>query len=267
MKKRSILILSIAILTYGCPSNNDVTNPPLIRDDIKKIMLDKGIKPPFTIVFCDFTESDTDCVNTIKRYAVEKMKALFETDSLKFFSIAYSQYNNFPFFTSYPVAKTDYKYDPDLDEADKETLNDEIDSLKPIIARSLEETISSLAKNNPLRESCIIGSIEKAYDEFNRYDSTGSTPVKLIIYSDMLEDCTSTLGHYDLEHEAYTASLSRLRGKTAPISFAKFRNLETKIVVSSNRIRGGSEPQYKEFWSRVFAIYGFNTQPILSSGQ
>ncbi len=265
MNKMLLLLLTILLLEFN--PNTLASQSLAIYHKVQKEKTKKNILPPLTTVFCDFTESDTDCVKIIKKNAVKSLIDLFETDSLKFFTIAYSKFNNEVFFTSYPVNANDYKIVRGFGPVEFKKLKKQVDSAKLNYANLLDNTIASLARNKALKASCIIGSIEKAYDEFNRYDPTGATPVKLIIYSDMLEDCTSTLGHYDLEHEAYTASLNRLKGKTASISFAKFKNLETKIVVSSNRIRGGSEAQYREFWSRVFSMYGFKNQPILSSGQ
>jgi hypothetical protein len=207
---------------------------------------------PMCIVFCDFTPSeDSISKNKIINNAVALLMQVGPEYNVSFYSI-----NNLPFqeplFISPPPPAI--------------TTIEKINSPKIINQRSikLKKILDSISIVSVKNESCIIKSLEKAIIELDNYNANPGTALKLIFLSDMIEDCGSSMGDIDLDHETYRTAVRKIEKAGQPkLSFAKFKNLQIYIVVATDHVKNGIA--HNEFWKKVFSKYQYTSLNYLYS--
>jgi hypothetical protein len=235
-KIKFFIIFLLASWLYNCNSNINI-NPEESKNKITENI-------PICIVFCDFTSSeDFISKNKIIDNAVMILKQIGSGYNVSFYSI-----NNLPFqapiFTSSPPPA--------------KTTIEKINSSKRINQRCIElkKVLDSVSATSTKNESCIIKSVEKAIIELDNYNASTSVELKLVFLSDMIEDCNSSMGDIDLDHENYKAATQKVEKASHPnLSFMKFKNLQTYIIVATDHVKNGIA--HYEFWRKVFAKYQY----------
>lgn len=141
-------------------------------------------------------------------------------------------------------------------EADEAKLKSERKRFKDTLNQ-----VSKMSNGN----TCLINSIEKiatilAGDSVNKENRR----IKIILLSDMLEDCSFDSFRIDIDNGDFKTAeqaLEKLKGPA--FTFAGFKDIEINIVASSGkRIPVG---EHFRFWQKVFKRFGYNLTTSISS--
>lgn len=213
-------------------------------------------KPPYSIVFCDFSSS-IDTIKTSEKIKTDAMQ-IFRNEvmdnCIDFYSIS-KDYHSRRLFRSEPL-RSDHT--PSEKEEFEARLGSRGDSLRKILDEASEESLK-IYPNEP--NSCIINCIERSVSYFEMYEPERNTPLHLYILSDMLECCVFTNNkkinlepNHDIEEQI--SSIPAITDSS--LSLKQFKNLRIHVVVSSNKILEGKNKAFEKFWTLVFQRYGYD---------
>jgi hypothetical protein len=117
--------------------------------------------------------------------------------------------------------------------------------------------------HSPSSNTCIIRTIRKVANSIAADNKAELKEIKIVILSDMLEDCANDFGKIDIGSGDFKAATRTLSGMPTPnFSFSGYRNIEVSIVVTSEQNIGDDSPLFS-FWKTMFKKYGYDlNKPI-----
>lgn len=210
---------------------------------------------PYSIVFCDFTSS-IDSVKSIDKIKSDALKILDKEGTerqIDFYTITKK------ISTASPFISTPLENDPR--PSDREEFKQELQERKKELEKMLNEESSKALVNRKEPNSCIIDCIEKALNDFKNYSDSKKISLKLYILSDMLECCAGkekTTVCIDNYTSNIGSEIGKIDGMVIPsLTFRDFPNLKVYIILASDQNDLINETVFREFWSPVFARYGY----------
>jgi hypothetical protein len=248
MKIYAFSILLIVGIT-GCKQNESTAEKQPVVE--KKAVEKKPVVKKYCYVLCDFSGSqDQSSINVISENAEAIFKAARQYD-IRYYDI-----------TTPDLERAFFRSDPEEDDL-IETPSQKRERLSMDTARldSLSGLITKM-RSAPLSGStCIITSIDKVCRSLAREVSKDDI-VKVVILSDMLEDCTYSFGKIDIDHAPFSMALKTLDSMESPkYTFAGY-NVELSIIGSSQR--SINMAGLDSFWEKVFSRYGLKDKPLIA---
>lgn len=249
MKTYALSILLIVAIA-GCKGEDATAGKQAVAT---KDVVEKKPAKKYCYVLCDFSGSqDQSSLDVIS----ENAKTIFK--HAKQYNLRYYD------VTTPHLAGTFFQSDSQDDDL-IETPSQERERLHKDTARleSLSGLITKM-RSAPLSGStCIITGVNKVCHllprEVNKDDI-----IKVVILSDMLEDCTGDLGKIDIDHAPIRKAFKTLDSMPDPqYTFAGY-NVELSIVGSSQKSINMAE--LDSFWERVFAKYALKDKPLIAVG-
>jgi hypothetical protein len=262
------LLLSIIICCCLFPycNNNDTTAGNQEKDTLPYQLSKKQIdalkkrseQPPLCIVYCDFTNSvDSTSASLIIKNAEEIFNRLYDSYKLTFYIISKNDWS-IPFF------ETDLLLIKNPRPSERIQLNQLLKIEKPASLDSFQKVLNRVVSQKRIKPSCIVNAVENSIRVFDNYDKTGQLKLRLILLSDMIEYCKSSIGLIDLENKHYKEANKLVDDfKDTTYSFSKFKNLQIDIIVSSQKDNAASDQN--KLWKKIFQKYGYVNLPNLSS--
>lgn len=245
-----LYILLLAVMACGQSENAGYTassGAAAIQDQDHPVI-------PSCYVFCDMSGSqDSKSKQIIMQHAVDIFKKAKGYD-FKYYDISAPQFEP-PFFeyTEPPV--------PEIAKPTDLKDNDEERSHK---TDSLTKRLMELYHRPSSNRTCILRTIEKAVNTLtSKSGGSAGQDVRIIILSDMLEDCNYSFGRLNIDHGVFKDAMKVLEKMPAPrFTLSKYKKAEVYLVASSQR-RIATDSLYS-FWVEAFKKYGYDlTSPIL----
>lgn len=215
-------------------------------------------KLPLLYVICDFSSSlDTAAYRQIVgnvRTCFEKLSATYD---IKVFGISESPFTQ-PVF--------EFRKERRMSTTPKDRENEE--KRRKDSAEKLSEKLLEYAMANRTSNTCILQQIKRAGGDFRNYDSSGKTPVRLIVLSDMLEDCSSGSLTISIAGGRFSEELGKVPDSARILadgySFQGLQNFKLGIIMSSARTKVNDD-SLNGFWKEVFSRFGYRNWERLSN--
>lgn len=247
MKIYAFSILLIVGITSCKQDESKVNKQPAAE---KKAVEKQPVKK-YCYVLCDFSGSqDQSSIDVISKNA----KTIFE--KAKQYDIRYYD------IRTPDLERAFFQSDPQEDDLietpsqKRERLNKDttlLNSLSGLIAKKRSAKLSG--------STCIITGIDRVCRSLAREVSKDDI-VKVVILSDMLEDCTYSFGKIDIDHAPFSKAFKVLDSMQSPkYTFAGY-NVELSIVGSSQKKIDMAA--LDSFWEKVFARYGLKDKPLIA---
>lgn len=213
------------------------------------------VKPnlPRYYVLCDFSTSQgIQSRQTIVQHAKRAFaKILDQQAKADYFDISAPQLEK-PFYSYRPF--TQEFMTPKEEDSMRHVKAAQKDSLNNIITAFYQQPLSN--------STCIVQTIDKVANCLARDIDNSNQPIRIIIFSDLLEDCMSNQGRINIDGGHFDSAFERLSRMPQPIaSFSAYKNLEISLVAASQRHINLND--LNRFWREIFKKYGYTlTEPI-----
>jgi hypothetical protein len=204
-------------------------------------------------VLCDFSGSlDDDGRQDIITNAIQIFKAAAKQSRVKYFDMAAAQYAK-AFFEYTSPARTIMK------PSERANARQQINTL----ADSLSHSLQQLAHKPSSGTTCIIRAIDNTARSLQRDLPDSSRLVRIIILSDMLENCSNAAGRINLQRQPYSGAMNTIAKMKQPaFDFARYPKIEIDVIASSGKAAINTDA-LQEFWKKLFQLYGYRfTSPI-----
>jgi hypothetical protein len=235
MKRSFLSLIVIGFTLYGCGGSDVPHNTN---------------QPGVCYVLCDFSESQgSRSRQGIMSNALSIFDKGLRNFRFRYYDIGAPQYEG-PFFDYYDSSGI----------TGKKSLRDAIDKRKKLRRDNLQQQMVKLFQQQGTSNTCIIGSLSKvaaslASDSLNR-----KSRVRVIILSDMLEDCVYDSARIDIDKASFDKAIKAVSKLPKPVFSFNGYNIEVYPVVSSeNNI---SPNKLFEFWKQVFAKYDYELKVL-----
>lgn len=257
-----ILLLPLLSLTnIGCHTGSSSTTR-------KDETIPNGGNPTYVVVLCDLSKSVnsdgsqdkigyTNCLQNIKNACTQILSAEPPNSHIVFYTVSESATNQ-PFFIF------------DVDETNQRNAL-EVEELHDSCKKRIGTIIDSLSKN-PETTSCILGSIERTNNIFSKTDGRQGYNKKLIILSDLLEDCSySVAGSVHIKNdktltESDKAGLRTIYNYKSNVNFEK-DHVSLTIYITSPQMPDPVLRCVDTSWAKPLFNMGFKNlhTPIYNS--
>jgi hypothetical protein len=242
-----IKIILFVVMATGCVNSDDNTSkradgPPAQPPAIPR---------KFCYVLCDFSASqDQQSRDLIIRNA----KTIFskaEEFSIRYYDISSAAFPSF--FECGPRGGERIERPSEKIKRKEKTW---------MQADSLSKEMMRLSQLPSSSNTCIIKTIDKVCRSMKAQVSAKDT-IKIVILSDMLEDCVYDFGEIDIDHLPYSKALQTLGKMPKPnCTFAGYKNIEVNIVAVSQKSLNTN--MLEQFWDQVFLKYDLSSKPMIT---
>lgn len=246
MKASYLYSILFAVTVVSC--GQDKAHEPRIPPDVV-IPGNSNHAPKACYILCDFSASQDDISRlVIIRNAEIIFRQVYKQEfRFKYYDISSATYE-LPFFECVPPPVPILPRPSDLKEIKRKFIEQ---------SDTLHERLIRLSRQPSANSTCIIRTLDKVANSIAReYTKDSNSIIKIVILSDMLEDCTYSFGRIDIDHADYITAFRTLSRMPAPnFTFSNYRNIEITIVASSQR-KINTDALYN-FWTAVFRKYRY----------
>lgn len=195
-------------------------------------------------ILCDFSASQGQASRlAIISNAQTIMNRRQKDHSLRYYQI--DGVNDASFFASDP---------PQINSIERPSDRDDRKKALKRLADSLAGLMKKLSQKPSLESTCIIKTLDKLLWSVKSRNAPADS-IRILILSDMLEDCSYGFGRIDIDHHPFSQALQTLKRMPPPAaSFASFKNIRLYLVISSQKNHDLNALQ--RFWQEVFKRYG-----------
>jgi hypothetical protein len=220
-----------------------------VKEPVKK-------QEPTYYVLCDFSASQgRQSLQVIMENADSLFKVMCRQNArIIYMDISAAQFEK-PFF-DYKLECPSFVTGTRLKELEQEKIS-QGDTLR----RRMQRICQLPSSNN----TCIIRTIEKVANSMPRDIGPGKIdqPVKMVILSDLLEDCQNGLRRINIDRADFAPAFERLASMPTPTStFSDYKNMEITLVAASQRII--KQDSLNRFWKEVFGKFSYDLKGDIS---
>ncbi len=243
-------IFIYSLFATACTHSDKANGPISLSEATKKYTggYESNTPLPVCYVLCDFSASLTGSSRQLViENAARVLRSCVPEYRVKYYDINAAQFTP-PFFeyavaSGYLVKASDIK--------NKTTIINKA-------ADSLQQVIKSLHKSPFPSGTCIIRTLDKIANALGVDDAArqGRT-TRIIILSDMLEDCSYPFGRINIEKPPFNPAFNILKKMPKPVfNLEPYKGLEVTVVASSSHVIADVNFLFV-FWKEVFGRYGF----------
>ncbi|WP_315823903.1 hypothetical protein [Paraflavitalea speifideaquila] len=242
MKVKLLSFLMAFFLLTAC-GGDDLVQQPVKRTE------------PTYYVLCDFSASQG---NQSRQAIIQNADSLFKVmcrqhARIIYFDISAAQYEK-PFF-DYSIVQPSFVTGTKLRQREQEI------AVKGDTLHRRMERICNLPSS---LNTCIIRAIGKVANSMSRDIGPGKIdqPVKIVILSDLLEDCAYNNRRVNIDRGDFTRAFQILDAMPKPTAtFSTYKDIEITLVASSQRTI--KQDSLDSFWEAVFRKFDHQlTEPI-----
>lgn len=251
MKKNHIYAAVLMLMVTACGNSTSQISPVAPKETSPTVSYrSAGI----CYVFCDMSASqDATSKQIILQHAVEIFNKRCGFN-LKYFDVSSAQYEP-PFFEYVEKPIPDI-----LSPSQRKALLAEASGKED----SLRRKLTDLCKRPSSYRTCILQTVEKAVNSLEfEVEKDTNRYIRIIILSDMLEDCSYSFGRLNIDHGSFETAMKVLaRMPTPKFTLSKYKNIQVWIIASSQQ--NLNTTSLFEFWTAAFKKYGYNLDHPIS---